>query len=408
MTAELLAVLLRRMGCDTLVTSVRDFDRTIKQWGAHVAIVNTPGKSLAVKEKFPNVKVVWLDGEGFLPDEFSHAKTMSNDKSLFRASDLILLWGDFVKRQLMEAMQGENVEKIKVTGNPTYDLIRFAESDSKADTNSVGVVMRFGTINNHLGIPPTRTLPNPDNLGRVIVECQSFVGIIRGIQAVLENTDCNVSLRPHPLEQLESYKLYKHYWFKKEHLHRITLDETLSFSHWAREQRAILSPTSTSLLEAYLLEIPVINIDRLSGTAEFAKNYAELTDTWQKNCYQPADANELASMLGEELPKVQPSESLDSQLATYCNFDGKGVPASYLCAKHISDLAFQTAKGSKRFRLPTVVVDAIDRLSFHRAMKKNPLHHNLSYRRGYHQLPKDIGSIAQNVWSAATLGRESY
>lgn len=383
------------------MTSIRDFNRTVKYWKPDVAVVNTPGNSMNLKHEFPEVKAVWLDGEGFLPEEFSHAKIMSENRAMFQAPDMILLWGEYVKKQLVEAMTNEDVAKIKVVGNPTYDLIRFRNQTREkepAKRQSVGVVMRFGTINNHEGIPPIRTLPNPDNLERVIVECRSFVGTIRAIQAVLDNTKFDVSLRPHPLEQIESYDLYKHYWFKKEHLHRVNIDATLSFSHWAREQRAILSPTSTSLLEAYLLKVPVINIDRLSGTDEFANSYDELTKTWQASGLQPSDPTELADILGRGLPDVKSNAALDAQIDQYCSVNGENSSSAYLCAKHIADYAFSAVANGSRRGLPMCAVDAIDRLSFWRAMRANPLHQNMGYRRGFHKLPDDLEEIAERIW----------
>ncbi|MGE0613667.1 MAG: hypothetical protein AB7O70_15100, partial [Hyphomicrobiales bacterium] len=208
--AELLAQVLRKLGCDVLVCSMRDFNRTLKLWRPHVAVVNTPGQAGKVRKVDPDVAIAWLDGEGFLPPEFAHAVTFSKDSEMFRASDLALVWGRKVRDELCEAFP-EEAAKVHVVGNPAYDLIRYRDRGGHgASRRSVGIVMRFGTINNHSGIPPTRTLPNPGNLDRVLVECRSFVGAVEGVRHILRYTEFMVSLRPHPLELIESYELYRH------------------------------------------------------------------------------------------------------------------------------------------------------------------------------------------------------
>ena len=73
-------------------------------------------------------------------------------------------------------------------------------------------------INDHQGVPTIRTISNKGNLERIIHQCEAFVSSFDCIKEVLEKTNYNVSIRPHPLEQIESYIKYKKFWFKQYHL----------------------------------------------------------------------------------------------------------------------------------------------------------------------------------------------
>lgn len=396
-SAALLAKLLEHHGCEVLVVSVRDFERTLRYWKPEVAVVNTPGLSRFVKSVNPEIKTTFLEGEGFLPDETSHAETFLHDPELFRMIDLLLLWGETVSGEIKRALPSENLSKVHVVGNPAFDLIRYRSKTpvDVSEVKSIGVIMRYHNINDRDGVPMIRRLLNPGNLERVIIQCQSFVGIMKSIQALLEHTDYNITIRPHPLEQLESYQQYKDNWFGKEHSDRVKIDTSISFPAWAAQQYLILSPTSTSLLEAYLLKVPVVNIDALSKTDEFNKSHTTVGEEWQAAGFSPKNVEQLVDLVKNDRPKVVRNEKIEQQLIEYCNYD-KERSACFEAALHISTLAKGTAKPSG-FRMPTSMVDVIDEVSFRNACRHNALHPNMNFRRGYHKLPRDIDVIAQNI-----------
>lgn len=397
-SAALLSRLLEHQGCDVLITCGRDFERTIRQWKPEVVVVNTIGMSRRVKEMNPEIKTVFLDGEGFLPDEYAHSISFSNDRPMYRAIDLLLLWGETVKGEITTALQNEDTSKIHVVGNPQFDLITYLPDEIKNYKNkkSVGAVMRYPTINWHDGIPPIRTLPNPGNLERVVVQCQSFVGVIDSIRALLEETDFTVSIRPHPLEQVESYRLHKANWFGAKNAKRVDIDDSVSFSDWAVKQKALITPTSTSLLEAYLLKVPVINIDALCNTDEYNKNYAKVAQEWQGAAgLTPDTIEELVEMLNSDIPEVERNDDIERQLEKYCSTDANGS-AALTASKYIIELSQKPSKSSGA-RMPTWLVDVIDDLSFRRACLRNPLHPNMHYRRGFHDLPENLEAIVENI-----------
>jgi len=395
--ALLLAALLERRGCDVLVTCVRDFVRTLRTWKPEVAVFNTPGIVEQVRAHSPQSKAVFLEGEGFLPSEMTRGVRWQKRSEEFEDIDMVFMWGKRAVEDIRIHVPDANMDKVRSIGNPSLDLVRFLPETASYDprANSVGIATRFNSINDHRGSPPTRTLPNPGNLERVIVQCRAFVGLIDCIRTLLEQTDYRISIRPHPLEQKESYENYKQHWFGVQYASRVEVDDSLSFSQWALNQKYILSPTSTSLLEAYLLKVPVINADILCNTDEYNRNYATMSEEWQAAGLNPRSHDELVEMVKGNPPAVREDPAIEQQLREYCDIDEVGS-ACLAAAEEIAELAVRspTVRGG---RLPTWLVDSIDRISFNRAYRKDPLHANMHYRRGHHAPPQHLNSIVDNI-----------
>lgn len=399
--AELLARVLSRLGCDVLVTSMRDFERTLHLWKPHAAVVNTPGQAMRVKSVAPDVVTVWIEGEGFLPDAYSHALTLSKQLELFRAADLVLLWGQVVYDQICTALAGEDIGKIKIVGNPKLDLVRYLPDRLKIgkSARSVGVVCRFPGVNHHEGRMPIKHLPNPGNLARITDQAKGFVAVIDSIRAILSQTDFSVSLRPHPNEQLDSYARYLPFWFGADGEQRVSVDGSLDFASWAAGQQALLSPSSTSFLEAYLLNVPVINLDYIAGTVDANRSYDEMVATWQSGGIMPADVDELCSILKEGVPAPSRIAAIDEQLANYCDCS-LGKPACLRAAQAILQ-KLQVASPTNRLHFPAFALDIMGELSFRRAMRINPLHHNFNYCRSYHSIPDHYDEMVAAIMREA-------
>lgn len=395
-SAELLARILRRFNCDVLVTAVRDFERTLRLWKPHIAIVNTPGQSLRVKTVAPHVATVWLDGEGFRPDFSSHAQTLSKRIDLFQAADLILFWGKAVRDELQETLAGEDLSKVHVVGYPKLDLVRYLPErmNMSRQSRSVGFVTRFHNLNDFLGHMVIRRVLNPGNLDRVQIQLQYFSSMLKAIKEILRKTDLKVEIRPHPSEQVESYRAYIPEWFGA-HAQRVTVDHSIDFASWAARQRVLVSPSSTSFLEAYLLGIPVVNLDQIAGVYEYHRNYAPVVGGWQSAAVMPDTLDELCKMVDAGLPPPARSDEIEKQLIDYCDFDSD-VSSCYRIAR-LTVEHFQKTTFWPRVHWPRSIVDLRDRVSFWRQMRRNPLHQNFSYRRGYHEIPLHFDEMADRI-----------
>ena len=391
------------MGCVVLIAGTRDFNWTLPLWKPHLTVVATLGVAKKVKDIHPSGRVIFLDAEGFHAPGKSNAEYWAENSDNYQVLDLAMVWGRRIIDEVKEFAPSLNISKLHVIGNPKFDLVRYLPDRLKSNNGklSVGVVCRFHNLNDYEGRSTIRTLPNPGNLERVLVQVKSFGATIDVIRAILARTDYDVSLRPHPSEQVESYQKYLSSWFPKKDVPRISVDDTIDFSAWAVGQRALLSPSSTSFLEAYLLGIPVINLDKIAGTVEENRNYAPVVGEWQNSGLMPRDLDEVCCWLNEDIPKSPRNEVIETQLNEYC--DWQSNKAACFRAATLTMELLKKSKLRPTLYWPTKWVDLRDAFSFKRAMWQNPLHHNFNYRRGYHDIPAHYDEMADRILEGSTM-----
>jgi len=395
----LFAKILEREGCEVIIAGVRNFRTTIKIWKPHAVVINTMGNALEVAKYSPGSKIVYLDGEGFQVPGKGNADYWAENPLQFEMLDLAMVWGKKIVEECHEVAPSMDFSKLHVVGNPKLDLVRFLPEaqKTKSKKKSVGAVCRFPTINDHQGYMPVRTLPNEGNLERVIIQCKAFVALINAIEAILENTDLNVSIRPHPNEQLETYYRFIKPRFGEKFKDRIEIDDSLVFPEWAAQQAALLSPTSTSFLESTLLGVPVVNLDYLSDSVEFNKEYAPVCEEWQAGGLMPENLDQLCQILNSDLQTPQVDAAVEAQLRDYCDwYSGESA------CKNAADLVVELLKKDcpkMGIGWPTFLVKLRDGISFYRAMRENPLHHNFNYKEKFHKIPKYYDQIVDRIIS---------
>ncbi len=400
---EILKRLLEKRGCQVILANTRNFDFTVKYWKPDAIVVNTLGDTM-IKRKSPQSKTIFLSGEGFHGPNDSHAKIWKERKEFFDNMDMGLLWGEKVKQECKETLdESYDITKLHVVGNPKMDLVKFLPNYLKdAKIESVGFIGRFLKLNDHLGRPAIRNLFSEFHLQEALVQCKSAYAMIASARKILEETNLRISIRPHPHEQIESYEDCISAWFKKEHLDRIDVDTSLFLPTWLARQKAILSPTSTSFLEAYVLGVPVINLDFISGIEEFNQDYISFTKEWQHAAIKPRTVEELISILkDEESIDVQKDETIERQLRDF-GIPGATSSACLNAAKCILS-CIKNDPPKRRTHAPFPLVDLWDEISFRRNQRWNKLHQNFCYRRGYHVIPNYVNEIVNNIEEAANI-----
>ncbi len=394
---EVLKRLLERMGCKVILANTRNFHIAVKYWKPDAIVVNTLS-DVMIKKDFPDTKVIFYSGEGFHGPNDSHAKIWLQNPEYFENMDLGLVWGPKVKEECAERFaKGTDISKIHVVGNPKLDLIKFLPEDLKNNKkNSVGFIGRFPKLNDHLARSSMYFLSTEFQLEEAITQCKSANAMIIAANKILEETDLNISIRPHPHEQIESYPKNISVWFDKKYHNRIDIDDSLFLPTWIAEQKAILSPTSTSFLEAYMLDVPVINLDYLSDIVQFNQDYISFTKEWQEAALMPKTYDDLIALLNDDVAlKVQEDPAIEKQLEEFSNKD----PNSSACLNAAYAIMKSLKAENKRTSLhvPYGIVDLWDEISFRRNMRWNNRHQNFCYRRGYHEIPDYVDDIIDKI-----------
>ena len=118
----------------------------------------------------------------------------------------------------------------------------------------------------------------------------------KAINLILKNSEYNVSIRPHPHESLDTYYKYVLPSFGK-FKNRIKIDENLFIPEWIANQKYIISTTTTTFVESYIMKTPMINLDFITGIHKWNKDYADLAAKWIDASYLPKSFNEFIRLV---------------------------------------------------------------------------------------------------------------
>lgn len=384
----LLAKLLEeKYGCEVVLACVRNYDFFLKHWKPHAVIINTIGKTEDAKKYSTNLKLIHWPAEGGQIKNSDITLLIENQNQ--GPVDLYLFWGEITKKLFTENFR-EDSGKARVCGSPRLDLLLYGPEAEKQE--SIGIIGRFNSLNHYDKRPAIFSLANYHNLSFIQAMCAQFVAVYRAIEQLVEKTDCKISIRPHPLEAPEGY-----YFIKKRFGDRVEIDDSLSFANWLRHQKMLISPASTTFVEAYLLGIPVINIDGLTETAtDVVKKRNEVTALAYDLAFNPETYEELVEMVKSPPSPKRQVPSLDKYLKEYSDFpyEGSAVVAG---AKEIFE-CLSSSKFKKEIFIPKKILFMKDWYLFKRLKYFGGTNHeNFNYNKIYHKIPEHLDETLKNI-----------
>lgn len=391
--ALLLARQLEQRGCVVIVASSRDFVRTMRFWKPDVAVINTVGQIRRCAELSPDAAIVFLPGEGANAKKHSDATLLAADPAAFGIADKFLLWGEATERFFWESLPKADREKIVVCGNPRLDLAKFNFDllNIPAEAKTIGFIGRYHTLNRYNAVPAIFSMQSPEKRNGVMWQVENFFCSITIIRRLIEETDFRISIRPHPLEAPEGYSFMKEGFFAG----RVEIDGSLDLAAWTARQRVIVAPSSQSFYEAYVLGVPVVNIDPLTGNADRIRGITPNAALSQEVSYNPGSYDEAVQLIRQGLRAPIRNHDIDRHLAEFHDWNSPNS-ATARAAEAIMEVA-EKKKTAAGTRAPTMAMDLWDRASFRRAHWRDPLHANFSYHRHYHPAPAYFRTILENI-----------
>lgn len=396
--ALLLRDVLRRMNCDSVVACSRNFNTALSRWKPHAVVVNTIGVIEPTRKLAPDAALILWPGEGSEPEASSDATYLLKQPGSFEALDRVLVWGDMTTQHFIRHYGEQSLAKIVKCGNPRLDLLKCNDRlwSGAARGNSIGIVGRFNSINHYDGRPTLYTLTNPANLEPVLAQCRGLVLIVQVIRHLIENTGLTISIRPHPLESPENYK-----YIRDIAPDRISIDDSIDFANWAGQQRALITPSSTSFVEAYLLRIPMINVDSLQGEVAYFRKRQPFAGLAAECGLAPANFDELVQMLESDL--APPKQMIEIERHLDDGHDWYSPRSAILRAAEATVEAIERKRPNVGRGWPLWLLRLYDELSFRRACARNALHPNFNYKEGYHRTPEHFPRLLENIVADKTV-----
>lgn len=392
-TALLLARQLEQRGCDVIVASSRDFVRTMRFWKPDVAVINTVGQIERCTQLAPDASIVMLPGEGANARKHCDAVLLVDMPGAYEKVDRYLLWGKATEGYFRELLPDEDHEKLVICGNPRFDLVKFNTDllNIPADKKTIGFIGRYHVLNRYNAVPAIFSMQRPEKREGVLWQVENFFCTITLMRRIIEETDFQISIRPHPLEAPEGYSFMEEDIFAG----RVEVDDSVDVAAWTARQRVIVAPSSQSFYEAYLLGVPVVNIDPLTGNAERIRKITPNAALSQLVSYNPNSYDEAVELICRNLEPKSGNTVIDQHLEEYHEWS---APASSTrqVAEAIMDVV-RSRQPQSGYRMPSVAMDLWDRVSFFRASRREPLHANFSYHRHFHRPPDYFETIIDNI-----------
>jgi hypothetical protein len=385
---------LERLGCSVFLASSRNYFAAVKRWRPHAVIINAESVVLRTREIMPDGIVVLWHGEGGEAREFSEAMTSHLNPGLYDLIDRVFTWGPR-QNGYFEELFPNAVHNWMVVGSPRLELAKFNPDLAVAHggAQSIGMPARFSGINQCEGYPVFRTLDDPDCEWEIIHQAKAYATMVRVVERVLANTDLNISIRPHPTENPRSYR-----YLRRRAPERIEIDTSYDFSAWAARHKAIVGPSSNSILEAYVLRVPTVNIEAMAGIGttyeDHGSTYDNLTAA-QGGSYVPRDIDELIDMLNGDLEAKPRNSSVDELLREVHNWYSDQSATKTLVEETVRLLRERNVRPGAHFPKPVIMAE--DGLRFAKGWLQNRLITNVNFQYGYHSMPKYYSDLVANI-----------
>lgn len=391
-SSAILARLLERSGAQVIIASGRDFTRLLKHWNPDAVLVNTVGQIRRCAKLVPDAAIILWPGEGAQAIESSDATQLAAWPDDYERLDLALLWGQKTHDFFHQTLPNHDHSKLVVCGNPRLDMVKFNPALLDADRKTIGVIGRYHSLNRYNAVPAIFSLQYPEKRDGVVWQVESFIAMITVIHRIIAETDLNISIRPHPLEAPEGYAFVNEGPFAG----RIEIDDSFDVAAWTARQRAIVTPSSQSFYESYVLGIPTIHIDPLNDNADMIRRISPHASLSQLVSYQPGDYDALMDLVTRD-PSPPPlrDDTVDTHLDEFHDWHST-ASATRRGAEAVLSL-LENRRRPRGAHLPRVALKLWDRISFSRVHRRDPLHQNFNYHEGYHVIPGYYEKIVANI-----------
>jgi len=391
-----MARLLERQGCQVVIASGRDFRRSIRHWNPDAIVVNTASQIDRCAELAPGAAVVLWPGEGAQAMESSTPKAMAAMPGSYDKMSLALLWGRMTESFFHELFPGADHSKLVVCGNPRLDLAKYNTQlpgviSGAAETGTIGFIGRYHVLNRYNAIPAIFSLQHARKRDGVVWQVENFICMMSIIHRLLQETDHSISIRPHPMEAPEGYDFVNEGPFAG----RVKIDDSLDVAAWSARQRVIIAPSSQSFYESYVLGVPVISMDQLTDNAELIRRLSPHASMSQLVSHQPKNLDDVMAFVASGLRPHTADAEVDKHLDEFHNWFSPHSALQQGASAIMTML--QSYRRPTGLRLPTILLETWDRLSFARARRREPLHPNFNFHRPFHRPPAHFDRILDDI-----------
>lgn len=391
----ILADKLREVGYSVYICNSRNYERVLRLWQPNLVLLNTISHVEITKKLSPSTKIVFLQAEGAKQlqdvDHFDGSveeerKTdfsflLSRPETL-KSIEKYLVWGPYALETFSKRFSAKKECFVQV-GNPRLDLVRYHQTlpRKKRDRFTIGILGRFHLINRFDGVPVIWTL-NRKTEKNTLLSIRQYYLLRQIMEKIHKETDFLINYRAHPQESISGYKddpIFQD---------RFTVSESYDLSDWIADVDMIISPGSTSIVEAHLLGTPVISIDRIVDEENTVADLNSLTASVYAATQNPTTIEELLDALTNKAEQVTTPE-FASYLSKIHGWNAKDTSSLSKILGII--LRVCPPKYSPKLVIPRLILELFEYFFFQFERRFRYRHiGEFSYQRGFHKSPSDL------------------
>lgn len=385
--AILLQELLKKRGQLSFVASRRNFSKILKlATPANIVMIGQINivydlvyEGKALKDRFKDTNIYFYPSEGYATDNEYHL--MYPERFNYRDTKKIFFWGreslEWVRRHLDIAP-----ETLDNTGYPRTRMARvYATLRGDKIAPKIGIVGRFAMLNDLYGVLPMEYVVTEFALAkqqykgtmvsRLHVESETIVTILHAVEFIMKNTDYRVSMRPHPNEDPASYA-----GLKKLYGDRFEISNEVDVADWLSGCTKVMGLASSTYIDASLIDVPVICLDRVSGVVDQTMAYEPALKLIYESAHLPANFEELTTLLAAD---IDPKRSKVFSALIESNFTGEHADP----IKHVAaSIAYRPARHTTA--LIKIAIEAADRLLVARDRLRKNTALDFEYSAAFH------------------------
>jgi surface carbohydrate biosynthesis protein len=272
-----------------------------------------------------NVRVYTNEVEGVIDDIAGIASTYPEgyiDYSLFSG---IFVWSQWSRDWLIKHRNIDS-QRVLATGSIRNSIV--AKCRDVNHKTVIGILSRFELVNGFDGRHQFENLLLTDAedestryyYDRCAIDAEAFC-IVAKIIGILISKDIQVSIRPHPNENVSNYRL-----LKSKFGPLLSIDASDDLVEWLGKVSVVVGPVSTAYTEVYLSGIPIVSTEGIQRCHYSGADRIKSIEEFSRAAHMPKSVSDAVALCIN--PSLQPikSSELDDYFDRFYTIEKKTDP----------------------------------------------------------------------------------